>query len=51
MFSLPDNFTSSIGTNATGVISALSPYTTLILGVLLATLVISIIISTLTHHK
>ena len=51
MFSLPSDFVSSIGTNATGVLSALAPYTTLIIGVLLATLVISVIISTLSHHK
>lgn len=51
MFTLPENFTSSIGTNATGVISALAPYTTLILGVLLATLVITVLIKSLTGHK
>lgn len=51
MFSLPLDFVSDIGTNATGVISALSPYTTLILGVLLAVLVISVLVSTLTNHK
>ena len=51
MFELPEGFTTDIGTNATGVLSALAPYTTLIIGVLLATLVISVIVSTLTHHK
>lgn len=51
MFELPENFVSDVGDNATGVISALNPYTTLILGVLLAILVISVLVSTLTHHK
>jgi hypothetical protein len=51
MFELPTTFTSDISANATDAISALSPYTTLILGVLLAVLVISVIVSTLTHHK
>lgn len=51
MFQLPSNFVSDIGTNATATISALNPYTTLILGVLLAVLVISILVSVLTHHK
>ena len=50
MFELPDNFVDDIGANATGVISALSPYTTLILGVLLAVLVLSVLISAI-HHK
>lgn len=51
MFTLPNDFVSQIGTNSTSVISALSPFITLILGVLLAVLVISVLISTLTHHK
>lgn len=51
MFTLPTDFTTGIGTNATGTISALSPVVQLILGVLLGAVVISIIISTLTHHK
>jgi hypothetical protein len=49
MFSLPENFTTDIGTNATGVISALSPVATLIIGVLLAVLVLSVIISAISH--
>lgn len=44
MFSLPTGFVSDIGTSATGVLSALGPYITLILGVLLGTLVLSILI-------
>jgi len=51
MFSLPNDFVTNIGTNATGVISALSPVATLVIGVLLATLVLSVIISTISHHK
>lgn len=49
MFSLPTDFVSSIGTNATGVISALSPLVTLILGVLLAVFAIGAIISWIKH--
>ena len=51
MFSLPDSFTSNIGTNATSVIGALSPVTELICGVLLGSLVLTIIINALTNHK
>lgn len=51
MFTLPDNFVSSVGTNATGVISALSPITTLILGVLLGGLVLTMIIKAIAGHK
>jgi hypothetical protein len=51
MFSLPTNFVSEITTNATSAISALAPYTTLIIGVLLAVLVISVIVSTLSKHN
>jgi len=49
MFSLPTDFVTDIGTNATGVISALSPVATLIIGVLLAVLVLSVIISAISH--
>jgi hypothetical protein len=51
MFELPENFVSDVSANATSAISALGPYTSLILGVLLSVLVISVLISTLTHHK
>lgn len=51
MFSLPSDFVSDISANATSAISALSPYTTLIVGVLLAVLVISIIIRTISGHR
>jgi hypothetical protein len=51
MFSLPTSFVSDISDNATSAISALAPYTTLIVGVLLAVLVISVIIRTLSSHK
>jgi len=51
MFSLPDNFVTNIGTNTTGVLSALSPVATLIISVLLATLVLSVIISAISNHK
>lgn len=49
MFSLPDNFVSSVSTNATGAISALSPIATLIIGVLLAVLVLGVIIQAVSH--
>lgn len=49
MFQLPENFVSQVGTNATGVISTLSPLVTMILGVLLAVLAIGAIISWIKH--
>lgn len=49
MFSLPTDFVASVGTNATGVISTLSPLVTLILGVLLAVFAIGAIISWIKH--
>jgi len=50
MFSLPTNFVTNITANATEAISALAPYTTLIIGVLLAVLVITVLIRAITHH-
>jgi hypothetical protein len=50
MFTLPTNFVSDIGSSTTGVLSALGGTTTLIIGVLLATLVITLIINALRHH-
>lgn len=44
MFSLPVDFITDMTANTTSAISALSPYITLILGVLLAVLVLSILI-------
>jgi hypothetical protein len=44
MFSLPVDFVTDMTANATSAISSLSPYITLILGVLLAVLVISVLI-------
>jgi len=51
MFELPTTFVSDVSANATDAIASLSPYATLIVGVLLAVLVLSVIIGTLTHHK
>ena len=51
MFTLPTDFVSNINSNATGVITALAPYTELIVGVLLAVLVIGYLISAISHHK
>lgn len=50
MFTLPTNFVSDIASSTTGVLSSLSGVTTLIIGVLLATLVITLIINALRHH-
>lgn len=50
MFELPSGFVTGINTNATGVLSALSGPTQLILGVLLGVTVIGVIISAF-HHK
>lgn len=44
---LPANFVSDITTNATGMISAFSPYITMIVGVLLGALVITMIIGSI----
>jgi hypothetical protein len=51
MFSLPSDFITGIGTNATSVIASLAPYIELVLGVLLAVVVLSYLISAITHHK
>jgi len=45
MPTLPVNFVSDISTNATDVIATLSPFVTLVIGVLLAGVVITIIIN------
>jgi hypothetical protein len=47
MPTLPTNFVANISSNATDMIASLSPFVTLILGVLLASVVISIIINAL----
>lgn len=49
MFQLPADFVTQVGSNATGVISTLSPLLSLIMGVLLATLAIGAIISWIKH--
>lgn len=49
IISLPQNFVSDIGTNATDVIGTLSPFATLVIGVLLAVLVITVLINSLKH--
>jgi len=51
VFSLPSDFVSDMSANTTDTLSALSPYITLILGVLLAVLVISVLVSAISHHK
>jgi hypothetical protein len=47
MPTLPVNFVSDISTNATAMIASLSPVITLILGVLLAGIVVTLIINAL----
>jgi hypothetical protein len=47
MFSLPSDFVTNIASSSTQVIAALSPFVELILGVLLATIVISILVHAL----
>jgi len=49
IITLPDNFTSTIVAYVGQLFTDLAPYITLVLGVILGTLVISIIINTL--HK
>jgi type II secretory pathway component PulF len=49
IITLPENFVSTITATVGQLFTDLSPYITLILGVLLGTLVISIVINTL--HK
>lgn len=51
MFELPEGFVSDVSSNATSAIASLAPYTELIVGVLLAVLVISVIIRTLSGHR
>lgn len=50
MFDLPSGLVTDINTNATAVLSELSPVYTLIIGVLLGATVIGFIISAF-HHK
>lgn len=50
IINLPNNFVSDITANASTLVNDLSPYTTLVIGVLLAVVVISVLISTLTKH-
>ena len=45
MPTLPSNFVTEISSNSTDMIASLSPFVTLIIGVLLAGLVITIIIN------
>jgi hypothetical protein len=50
MISLPPSFVGDVSSTSSSVIAGLNPYTTLIIGVLLAALVISILIGAI-HHK
>ncbi len=49
MFQFPSDFTAQVGSNATSVIATLSPFVTMILGVLLAVFAIGAIISWIKH--
>jgi len=50
IFALPTDFIADINDNATDVITAVSPYLTLVIGVLLAMLVIGFLISSISRH-
>lgn len=50
LIALPEGFVADITANASDLVSDLSPYITLVIGVLLAVVVISVLISTLTKH-
>lgn len=50
IFALPTDFVTDMGANTTDVLSALSPYITLILGVLLAVLVITVLVRAISKH-
>lgn len=49
IIALPNNFVSDIGTNAGDFLADLSPYITLIVGILLAVIVLQIIIGAIKH--
>lgn len=49
MFSLPTDFAANVGSSASGVLSALSPVATLVMGTLLAVFAIGAIISWVRH--
>ena len=51
IFALPTDFVANVSSNATDVLGSLSPYIELIIGVLLAVLVISYLISAISTHK
>ena len=51
MFTLPTDFVANVSSNATSVISSLAPYIELVLGVLLAVVVLSYLISAISNHK
>ena len=50
IITMPEGFTTDISANATDVIGSLGGFITLVIGVLLATLVISILINSIKHH-
>lgn len=49
MINLPANFVTDITANASALITDLSPYITLVVGVLLAVVVITVIIGAIKH--
>ncbi len=49
IITLPANFTTDISANASDLITDLSPYITLVIGVLLSVVVISLIINAIKH--
>jgi hypothetical protein len=50
-FDLPDDFVSSTLATATGTLGTLSPYITLILGVILSAVVVEILINAVRRHN
>jgi hypothetical protein len=50
IIALPDNFVGQISSTTEGVISDLSPYLTLVLGVILAVVVVEFLIGAIRHR-
>lgn len=49
MITLPSDFTTQVASSTTNLLGQLTPYTTMIVGVLLAGLLIAVIIGALKH--
>jgi hypothetical protein len=51
MIQLPNNFTTDIASSTNSNLSAFSSFATLIIGVLLATIVLTVLIGAVKHHN